>query len=91
MGRFLELHETPIAFREALTFSEAEFGFTQRLIEKDYFCSLVLADFEPLFASGLVFKGLYRRICGQLIGRFPGGSAPRPPGFSEAWLRCSMG
>lgn len=57
MGQFLQLHETPDAFRQALSFTEAESGFAQRLIEKDYYCSLILADFEPLFASGLVFKG----------------------------------
>jgi len=57
MGQFLRLHETPAVFREALSFTEAESGFTQRLIEKDYYCSLILADCEPLFADGLVFKG----------------------------------
>lgn len=57
MGRFLQLHETADTFRQALSFTEAESGFAQRLIEKDYYCSLILADFEPLFASGLVFKG----------------------------------
>jgi predicted nucleotidyltransferase component of viral defense system len=57
MGQFLQLHETPAAFREALGFTAAESGFAQRLIEKDYYCSLILADFEPLFANGLVFKG----------------------------------
>ena len=57
MGKFLQLHETPDAFRQALSFTEAESGFAQRLIEKDYYCSLILADFEPLFSSGLVFKG----------------------------------
>jgi len=57
MGRFLRLHEDPDDFRRALSFSEAEYGFTQRLIEKDYYCSLILADFEPLFSRGLVFKG----------------------------------
>ncbi|NQT37884.1 MAG: nucleotidyl transferase AbiEii/AbiGii toxin family protein [Planctomycetes bacterium] len=57
MGQFLQLHETPTAFRQALSFTEAESGFAQRLIEKDYYCSLILADFEPLFANGLVFKG----------------------------------
>jgi predicted nucleotidyltransferase component of viral defense system len=57
MAQFLRLHESPAAFREALSFTEAESGFTRRLIEKDYYCSLILADFEPLFADGLVFKG----------------------------------
>jgi len=57
MGQFLKLHETPDNFRQALSFTEAESGFAQRLIEKDYYCSLILADFECLFANGLVFKG----------------------------------
>jgi predicted nucleotidyltransferase component of viral defense system len=57
MGHFLQLHETPDDFRRALSFTEAESGFAQRLIEKDYYCSLILADFETLFAAGLVFKG----------------------------------
>ena len=57
MGQFLRIHEAPDAFREALRFTEATSGFAQRLIEKDYFCSLILADFEPLFSNGLVFKG----------------------------------
>ena len=57
MGQFLQLHESPATFRQALSFTEAETGFSQRVIEKDYYCSLILADFEPLFSSGLVFKG----------------------------------
>ncbi len=57
MRRLFQLHETPDVFRQALSFTEADSGFSQRLIEKDYYCSLVLADFAPLFATGLVFKG----------------------------------
>jgi predicted nucleotidyltransferase component of viral defense system len=57
MAQFLQLHESPDAFRQALSFTAAESGFAQRLIEKDYYCSLILADFEPLFSRGLVFKG----------------------------------
>ena len=57
MGQVLQLHESPDEFRQALSFTEAQSGFAQRLIEKDYYCSLLLADFEPLFAGGLVFKG----------------------------------
>lgn len=50
-------HEAdPDIFREALAFSEADRGFTSALIEKDYFCSLVL---KYLFSkeTSLVFKG----------------------------------
>ena len=43
-------------FREALAHSEADTGFTVLLIEKDYYCSLVL---QYIFSSdtSLVFKG----------------------------------
>jgi predicted nucleotidyltransferase component of viral defense system len=50
-------HETdPDIFREALAYSEADRGFTSTLIEKDYYCSLVL---QYLFSNetSLVFKG----------------------------------
>ncbi len=57
MVQFLQLHETPDDFRRALSFTEAQSGFARRLIEKDYYCSLILADFKPLFAECLVFKG----------------------------------
>ena len=46
----------PDIFRESLSYSEAVTGFTSRLIEKDYYCSLILQHF---FAGDtpLVFKG----------------------------------
>ncbi len=50
-------HKTdPDIFREALAYSEADKGFTASLIEKDYYCSLVL---QYLFSNdtSLVFKG----------------------------------
>lgn len=48
--------DDPVLLREAIGFTAAETGFTSRLIEKDYFCSVVL---EYLGASdaGLTFKG----------------------------------
>ncbi|MDZ7695728.1 MAG: nucleotidyl transferase AbiEii/AbiGii toxin family protein [Deltaproteobacteria bacterium] len=49
-------HTDPDIFREALSYSEASTGFTSRLIEKDYYASLIL----QYFFSGdttLVFKG----------------------------------
>ena len=50
-------HDTdPEIFREALSYSEADKGFTSTLIEKDYYCSLVLHYFFSNEAS-LVFKG----------------------------------
>src|SRR2546428_1038762 len=51
------LHEDIDRFREALTYTEARVGFTARLIEKDYYCSLILQDLAPLFDCGMVFKG----------------------------------
>ena len=46
----------PVLLREAIDFTVAEIGFIPRLIEKDYFCSVVL---EYLAASDaeLTFKG----------------------------------
>lgn len=43
-------------FREALAYSEATTGFTANLIEKDYYCSLILQYFFDGDTS-LVFKG----------------------------------
>jgi predicted nucleotidyltransferase component of viral defense system len=53
----LRLHdEDPTLFREAVRFTAAQTGFVPRLIEKDYFCTVVL---ECLSASAaeLVFRG----------------------------------
>ncbi len=50
----ITFHEDTILFRAALQFTSAETGFSERLIEKDYYCSIVLAD---LAGVGLVFKG----------------------------------
>jgi len=50
-------HDTdPDIFREALAYSEATTGFTATLIEKDYYCSLILQYFFDSDTS-LVFKG----------------------------------
>jgi predicted nucleotidyltransferase component of viral defense system len=52
----IRLHEDPDWFREAVRFTAAQTGFAARLIEKDYFCSVLL---EYLIAAdrSLVFKG----------------------------------
>lgn len=50
------MHEDPDLFREALTFTAADTAFSVRLIEKDYFCSRVLASVGTAEAP-LVFKG----------------------------------
>jgi len=50
-------HNTaPDIFREALSYSEAVTGFTSSLIEKDYYCSLILQYFFE-GDTPLVFKG----------------------------------
>jgi len=52
----LRAHEDPALFREALAYTAAETGFVSRLIEKDYFCTVLL---QHLAAAGstLVFRG----------------------------------
>jgi predicted nucleotidyltransferase component of viral defense system len=52
--------DEPAIFKEALRYSEAETGFTASLIEKDYYCSIVLKHFftdDIETSSGLIFKG----------------------------------
>ncbi len=51
------IHLQPEEFRADLSYTAATTGFNQRLIEKDYFCTLLLHDFASLFDSGLIFKG----------------------------------
>jgi predicted nucleotidyltransferase component of viral defense system len=54
---FLYTHVSdPDVFREALAYSEADTGFTGSLIERDYYCSLILQYFFSSETS-LVFKG----------------------------------
>jgi predicted nucleotidyltransferase component of viral defense system len=43
-------------FTAALSLTEAVTGFNSRLLEKDYYCSLVLKSLE-LYTTNLVFKG----------------------------------
>lgn len=50
-------HEDPGRLRAALALAEATNGFSARLIEKDYYCSVVLRDLPGPFQAGLVFKG----------------------------------
>lgn len=52
----LKLHDDAPFFREAVAFTAAETGFAARLIEKDYFCS-VLLEHVTRADSTLVFKG----------------------------------
>ena len=49
-------HDDEDLFREALEFSAAKTGFPARLVEKDYYCTLLLQYLEGVDAE-LVFKG----------------------------------
>lgn len=50
-------HEDADLFRDALSFTQSETGFSTRLIEKDYYCSLLLEDSLADSVPGLAFKG----------------------------------
>ena len=52
----LRLHEDVALFREAVRFTAARTRFVPRLIEKDYFCSLILQQLAT-GAPDLVFRG----------------------------------
>src|ERR1044072_3344911 len=53
----INAHEDAALFREAVQFTAAETGFVQRLIEKDYFCTVLLSYLFKSAGDGLVFKG----------------------------------
>jgi predicted nucleotidyltransferase component of viral defense system len=50
-------HSDPVLFNEAIAFTAARLGFVPALIEKDYFCSLVLVYLAGALDETLVFKG----------------------------------
>lgn len=53
----LRLHvDDPDLLREAMTFTARTTAFSARLVEKDYFCSVVL-EFVAAVGAGLTFKG----------------------------------
>src|ERR1044071_768147 len=52
-----QYHENVELFREAINLTESNTGFSARLIEKDYYCSLALHGLAEAFQQGLVFKG----------------------------------
>jgi predicted nucleotidyltransferase component of viral defense system len=52
----IRFHDDMELFREALRFTSAESGFAARLIEKDYFCTVLLA-YLATAGKDLVFKG----------------------------------
>jgi len=53
----LTLHEDIPLFREAVNFTASRTGFNPRLIEKDYFCTVLLAYLNGHGSGRLVFKG----------------------------------
>ena len=53
----LNLHEDVALFREAVNFTASRTGFNARLIEKDYFCTVLLAYLARCGGDQLVFKG----------------------------------
>jgi predicted nucleotidyltransferase component of viral defense system len=50
-------HEDVDLFREALSYTQSETGFSARLVEKDYYCSLVLEDLLAVTTPQWAFKG----------------------------------
>ncbi len=52
----LRLHEDPARFVESLNYTEAELMFSSRLVEKDYYCTVLLEHLSGKVPS-LVFKG----------------------------------
>ncbi len=53
----IRIHEDTDLFREAVNLTAAETKFAARLIEKDYFCTVLLAHFGAAVGEELIFKG----------------------------------
>ena len=53
----INAHEDVALFRDAVQFTAAESGFAARLIEKDYFCTLLLDYLATAAGTELIFKG----------------------------------
>jgi predicted nucleotidyltransferase component of viral defense system len=53
----INAHEDAALFRDAVRFTAEETGFMPRLIEKDYFCTLLLDHLSRAGGAELVFKG----------------------------------
>ena len=53
----LMLHDDAPLFCEAIAFTAAKTGFSRQVIEKDYFCTVLLEDFTCHGGSDLIFKG----------------------------------
>lgn len=73
----IDYHEDTVLFRESLLFTEAETEFDARLIEKDYYCTILLERFQDALVESisdndgplLFFKGgtclskIHARFC----------------------------
>ena len=53
----LKLHDDALLFSEAIAFTAAKTGFNAQVIEKDYFCTVLLDDFTHHGGANLIFKG----------------------------------
>jgi predicted nucleotidyltransferase component of viral defense system len=53
----IELHADVPLFREAVEFTAAKTGFNRQVIEKDYFCTVLLEDLTRHGGPDLIFKG----------------------------------
>jgi len=53
----LNLHTDLPMFQEAVNFTTSQTGFNARLVEKDYFCTVLLAYLTDHAGAQLVFKG----------------------------------
>ena len=53
----LRLHGDVPLFREAIAFTAAKTGFAGQVIEKDYFCTILLDDFARHGGDDRIFKG----------------------------------
>jgi len=53
----IRFHEDSKLFEESVRFTAAETAFAARLIEKDYFCTVILAYLAVAASDDLVFKG----------------------------------
>ncbi|MBM4081088.1 MAG: nucleotidyl transferase AbiEii/AbiGii toxin family protein [Planctomycetes bacterium] len=53
----IRFHDDADLFREAVNFTAADTAFAARLVEKDYFCTVLLAHVAAHTGAPLVFKG----------------------------------
>ena len=56
-AKIIAVHEDPDLFRESVLYTARETGFLAELVEKDYFCSLLLNHLYAGEDFGLIFKG----------------------------------